>query len=91
MLAALSPGCPPNFPLTPPNMNRASEFYALLARAYADWDVRNNDMPALEADQFCVAGRHHLESVSLHTIGAAHVMHRISLYQPEAVSEGWRC
>ncbi len=58
-------------------MNRAIEFYALLASTHVDWNVRNNDMPALEADQFCVAERHHLESVSLHTIGAAHVMHRI--------------
>jgi hypothetical protein len=48
----------------PPSVYRAFEFYALLASAHLDWDVRDNDIPALEADQVRVAGRHHLESVS---------------------------
>ena len=29
---------------------RVTKFYALLASAYVDWDVRGNDMSALEAD-----------------------------------------
>jgi hypothetical protein len=52
-----------------PSVYRAVEFYALLASTHLDWDVRDNDMPAFETDQVCVAGRHHLESVSLHTTG----------------------
>ena len=61
---------------------RAMEFSAFRARASIGWAIRNNDVPALGADQMIVAGSHDFESVSLDTIRAAHLVHEGILGEP---------
>jgi hypothetical protein len=47
-------------------------------RAPVGRSIRHNDVSAVEADQVCVAGRHHFETVLLDTIRAAHLFHELS-------------